>query len=66
VINLKRMLVLDTERISAHNEVNKTSVRLEKTLRGQMPTGNTSLHTVILPGLAESGAWHDDAAGPGS
>ena len=50
------MLVLDTERILAHNEVNKTSVRLRRApCRDRMPSGNTSLSTVILPGLAKSG-----------
>jgi hypothetical protein len=52
----KRMLVLDTERILAHNEINKTSVRLRRApCRDRMPSGNTSLSTVILPGLAKSG-----------
>jgi hypothetical protein len=49
------MLVLDTERISEHNETNKTSVRLRRaSCRDRMPSGNTSLSTVILPGLAKS------------
>jgi hypothetical protein len=52
---LKRMLVLDTEQISAHNEINKTSVRLGGGFAEQSADREPLVRTVILLGLAKSG-----------